>query len=391
MVNAASLLQAYRRRFDGAEPLLLARAPGRVNLLGEHVDYNDGRVLPIAIEPAILIAAGPAEDGRIRVHATTFDETIEVDLHDPRVHGVGRWGLYVIGVVKELAAAGVSLVGAQLVIGGDLPMGAGLASSAALEVAVALSLSGLAGATLAPDELARVCHRAERRHAGVPCGIMDPYVCVMATAQNVLHLDCRDERVEHIPWPEGDADILVLDSRCSHRLSDGIYAERVRQCAAAVEQIRRSDPTVRSLRDVTPRMLAEHEPSLDAVVHRRARHVVSEIRRTAEAVEALKCGDMATFGRAMNDSHESLRRDYEVSSPELDDLAAVARGVPGVFGARMTGAGFGGCVVALARRGAAEGVESAVRNRYDTHYGVTARLTVTRPCQGASLVPVAHA
>jgi len=397
LVNAESLLTAFRRRFSGFEPTVLVRAPGRVNMIGEHVDYNDGLVLPIAIDRATYTVAGRSNDDRIHVFSAAASQTTEFDVHKERwcenpfshrAHGgappvATGWETYPRGVAAELAKAGVRPVGTRIYVDTDLPVGAGLSSSAALEVAVALSLLAAAGATIPPPELARVCRRAEHHYVGVPCGIMDQYACMMAGAGSALLLDCRDEQAVHIPWPDSETVVLIIDSRCRHKLSDGTYAERVHECSLAVERFKHADPAVRSLRDVTPRQLLEQQPSMEDVIYRRARHVVSEIQRTREAAEALKHGDFAAFGRSINESHDSLCNDYEVSSPQLDDLADAVRDVPGVYGARMTGAGFGGCVVAVAPRAAVPPVESAVRKCYDTKYGINALVFVTRPCRGA--------
>ncbi|MBN2560106.1 MAG: galactokinase [Phycisphaerae bacterium] len=450
MVNVESLLSGYRRRFDGAEPTVCVRAPGRVNLIGEHVDYNDGLVLPIAIDRAVYGVAGPAEEDAISVFSASIDETAKFDLEplprplrqhgrlsgaepgwhrclgggdsgetsvppcdgdtgetpapqswgelprdgparlrDDRRPSAPGWDAYPRGVASELAGAGVRLAGTRIYLDSDLPIGAGLSSSAALEVAVALALLSVAAATLSRRQLAHVCRLAEHRYAGVPCGIMDQFVCAMAVAGGAMLLDCRDEHTRHIPWPDRDATVLIVDSQCRHKLADGAYADRVRACSMAADRLRAVDPSVRSLRDVNLRQLVEQQSSMEAPIFRRARHVVTEIQRTRDAAEALQRGDFAAFGRAMNASHDSLRDDYEVSSPQLDGLVEVVRGVPGVFGARMTGAGFGGCVVAVAPRDAVPHVESAVRKRYDTKYGVTAQVMVTHPCEGATTTRLA--
>jgi galactokinase len=365
---------------------VLVRAPGRVNLIGEHVDYNDGLVLPIAIERATYAVAGAGEKDRIQVYSATRGESAEIDLRDNPPPDQPRWDAYVRGVAAELAAAGVRLAGARLYIDSDVPSGAGLSSSAALEVAAALALLGVAGETLPPREVARICRRAEHRYAKVPCGIMDQFICAMGVAGAALLIDCRNEQATPIPWPSDGAVVLVIDSRCRHQLSDGTYAQRVRECALAAEAIRRAHPAVKSLRDAVPAQVVEQRAALPEAVFRRARHVVSEIQRTRTAAEALQKGDFAAFGKALDESHVSLRDDYAVSSRELDDLVDTVRGVPGMFGARMTGAGFGGCVVAVARREAVADVESAVRLGYDPRYGVTALVMVTRPSAGAQHV-----
>jgi galactokinase len=383
LVNVESLPAAYRRQFGGAEPTALVRAPGRVNLIGEHTDYNQGLVLPIAIDRATYAVAGPGGEGRVRIFSATLDRSVDFDLQDNPPPATVGWDAYPRGVAAELTKVGVPLVGAQIYLESDLPIGAGLSSSAALEVSVALGLLAVAGRKLPPVELARLCRLAEHNYAGVPCGIMDQFVCTMAAADSALLLDCRDEQSTPIPWPDDEALVLIIDSGCRRRLSDGVYADRVRECALAVGHFQRTDPTVSSLRDVALRRLDGQRSALEDTIFRRARHVITENQRTADAADALRRGDYAALGRAMNESHASLGDDYQVSSPQLDDLAEAVRGVPGVFGARMTGAGFGGCVVAVATPGAAGEVESAVRKRYDTKYGGAAQMMASRPGRGA--------
>ncbi len=384
MVNIETLPAAYRRQFGGARPTFLVRAPGRVNLIGEHTDYNQGLVLPIAIDRATYAVVGPGGKGRVRVFSATLNRTAEFDLDDNPPPTVADWDAYPRGVAAELVKAGVPLVGAQVYVDSDLPIGAGLSSSAALEVSIALGLLGVAGKTLPPGELVRACRLAEHHYAGVPCGIMDQFVCATAAADCALLLDCRDEQTTHIPWPDDETLVLIIDSGCRRRLSNGTYADRVRECSLAVGHLQTVNPSVGSLRDVALRQLVEQRPALEDTIFRRARHVITENLRTEEAAGALLRGDFASLGRLMNESHASLRDDYEVSSPQLDDLAEAVRSVPGVFGARMTGAGFGGCVVAVAARRAVAEVESAVRKRYDEKYGTAAPMMATRPCRGAT-------
>jgi galactokinase len=377
---------AYRRRFDGAEPSVFVRAPGRVNLIGEHVDYSGGLVLPIAIDRAVYAVAGPAAARRVVVHTSDLDASTEFDLgniHKPASPG---WDAYPKGVATELLKSGAVLRGTNIYVASDLPVGAGLSSSAAFEVAVALALLSVAGTTMPPQKVSRLCRSAEHDYAGVPCGIMDQYACTLAAADHVLLIDCLDENTELIPWPTGDVVVLVIDSRCRHRLTEGMYADRVRQCMRAVEGLRIRHPEIHCLRQVSLQRLLEEQSRLDPVTFRRARHVVTEIERTRQAVEALRSGDFAALGRLMNESHRSLRDDYEVSSTQLDDLVAVVCGVPAVLGARLTGAGFGGCIVAVAGRQALPEIASAVRQRYDAPYGVRAEIMPSRPSAGASTI-----
>ena len=382
MFDLQAQIKAYRARF-GSDPTVAVRAPGRVNLIGEHVDYNEGLVLPMAIERAIHALAGPGEEGRIAIYSATVDEALDIELASvPRPAGPGGWEVYPKGVAAELLDNGVRLTGTSIHLDGDLPAGVGLASSAALEVAVALALLAVAGIDLTPRELARLCRRAEHNFAGVPCGIMDQFACIMSRAGSALLIDCRSEQVRHIPWPDDNVIAVVVDSRSRHRLPDSAYAQRVDECNRAADILRRQDPGIRALRDVRGAQLNEAAAMLDDVTRRRARHVVSEIERTRQAAEALQRGNFEQLGGYLNDSHLSLCGDYEVSLPQLDDLSQVIREVPGVFGCRLTGAGFGGCVVALAPLAALDAIRQAVRGHYDTRYEVCAGLMPTRPAGG---------
>jgi galactokinase len=282
---------------------------------------------------------------------------------------------------------GIPLAGAHIWIGGDLAVGAGLSRSASLELAVAHALLAASGHSIggSGSELADICRMAEHRYAGVPCGIMDQLVCATAVADAALLIDCRDRSSRAIGWLDADVTAVVVDSGSRHRLSGGTYAQRVAECRAALDHYHVRDPSIRSLRDLTEEALISMRGDLDDTLFRRARHVVSEIQRTSSAAEALAAGEFSSLGRLLNASHESLRVDYEVSSGQLDDLAACVRSVTGVYGARLTGAGFGGCVVALAERGSLEALDATVRNEYARRYGVDARVIPTRACAGASV------
>lgn len=382
MVNVESLVSAYRARFPESMPRVVVRAPGRVNLIGEHVDYHEGLVLPVAIEAAIYAVAGGAPGAAVEVFSETLNDTRSFDLPAPPPSGARDWGQFVVGVAAELARAGVDLVGSKIYLAGDLPMATGLASSAALELASALALLGVAGAELSPAKVAEACRNAEHVYAGVPCGIMDQLVCACAQAGSALLIDCRDRSLIHVPWP-AEAVVWIVDSRETRELASGAYRNRVSDTAATLARLKaRGGPPVRNLRDVSMDMLSllGTGPSV-----RRAGHVVSEIARTTAAVEALRRGDLLRFGALMNESHASLRDDFGVSTPRLDALADLLPTLPSVYGAKLTGAGFGGCVVAVARDGSGDQIGAAVRHRYDPKFGVEARIWSTVPCQGATV------
>ncbi|HKQ48007.1 MAG TPA: galactokinase [Phycisphaerae bacterium] len=388
-VNESPAIAAFCRRFPGVAPTASIVVPGRVNLIGEHVDYCGGIVLPMAIESSLRILTAPASKSYLSVFSETHDEFFECYLSDLE-RPVNGWPAYVVGVARELRRRDVMLGGIALAIGGDIPIGAGLSSSAALCAGIAMAILNVAGVTLPSFELAILCQDAEHFSVGVPCGIMDPLVCLSARRDNALRIDCRTGESRHVPWPSRDLVAIVVDSRIRRELAEAEYAVRESQCRVAETSLMQLDPRVGSLRDLAAAALISYQDRLDPVEFRRARHVVTEINRADRATDALVVGDADLFGRLMNESHASLRDDFECCPPQIDDLATVVRDCSGVYGARMTGGGFGGCVVALARRAAMPSVEQAVRERYDRRYGVTAQAWCCTPCQGATLTPLDH-
>jgi len=347
MIDPKTLSSAFQSRFGG-EPRAFF-APGRVNLIGEHTDYNDGFVLPVALEVGITLLAAPRSDRRIRVHTVDLDDTDELDIDRPGPGKTRHWLDYIEGVAQALDAD-QWLTGANIVLAGDVPTGAGLSSSAALEMATGFALLSLAGKTTQTIDrvaLALAGQKAEHEYVGTRCGIMDQLVSARAAAKNALLIDCRTLHVEDVPLPPGDVAILVTDTRKKHELASSEYNTRREECEAAVEIIRGVLPEVRALRDVSEGDLARLSALLPDVLFRRARHVVTENARTLATASALELGDWKTAGAAFVESHRSLKNDYEVTVDELDHLVDVAIGEPGVLGARMTGGGFGGSTVTL--------------------------------------------
>ena len=371
MMTTQALANQFADRFGG-QPDVVVRAPGRVNLIGDHTDYNDGLVLPIAIDRSVIIAARRLDSPTLVVESLHFDErvTIPLDkpLDEPPDTPKSPWARYVIGVAAMLQRQRIQTPGATLLIGGDLTPGAGLASSAALEVATALALLHLADTKLTKVATATLCRRAEHEYADSPCGIMDQLCCVLARAEHALLIDCRSMMSEPIPLALSDAAMVVMDTGVRHSIAGREYALRRRECAAAVTTIGDEHPKIASMRHVTEENLEEMCSPLDETLVRRVRHAVTETARVVQAADALRGGDLSIFGCLMNQSHASLRDDFDVSCEELDRLVAVAQKVPGVYGARMTGGGFGGCAIALVEADVVDKLTAAVRADYDGRF-----------------------
>jgi galactokinase len=376
--------ELFERRY-GRRCEVLARAPGRVNLIGEHTDYNDGYVLPLALEHCTWVAAARREDAHVHVDAVDLGVQESWPIDRWRDAKKPHWTSYIAGVAAILQERGAALGGVDLVVRSDVPLGSGLSSSAALEVATAVALCELSGMRLSDTELADVAREAEHRFAGVPCGIMDQYISVLGRQDAALLLDCRSQEFEQIPLQLGRHTVLIVNSGVKHELAGGEYAKRQKQCQAAVAYFRGVDANVRSLRDVTPAMVEEHFSKMDPLPARRARHVVTEIVRTLDAAEALRRGELDDLGPLLAGSHASLRDDYEVSCTELDLLVDIVSDVPGVIGARMTGGGFGGCIVALALAECVPQIQEVLVDRYDQQTGIKSTLIQTRAGAGAAV------
>lgn len=367
----------------GAPPELIVRSPGRVNLIGEHTDYNDGWVFPAALDMGTIVAARRREDGRLRTVAARLGAEDAALLADLRPREGPGWTRYVRGVAALLLGDGYPLPGADLLIDGDLPLGSGLSSSASLELGVAVALLGLAGVTIERTALARLGQRVENEIVGLQSGIMDQLAVACGVAGHALLIDCRSYAVRPVALPAG-ARVLVLDSAAPRTLAGSAYNQRRAECESAVGKLQAARPDIRALRDVDAALLAAEGRRLDPVELRRARHVVSENQRVLDSVAALAAGDLAGFGALMVASHRSLRDDYEVSGPELDALVAIALDTPGVLGARLTGAGFGGCVVALAAAADAETAAAAIAARYRAATGRDGRAYVSAAADGVA-------
>ena len=379
----ANVVAKFEEKFS-AKPDVVVAAPGRVNLIGEHIDYNDGFVLPMAIERYTVIAAKVDQENKstATLYSVDMDEKVEISLVDPNEREDSHWSNYVTGVVSGMVKdKGFSVPGFQAVAKSNVPIGGGLSSSASLEVAAATVIEAVTGQAIPKVDKALVCQKAEHQFAGVPCGIMDQFSSVLCESDHVLLLDCRDQSFQQIPFSNPDIVVLIINSEVKHELSGGEYAQRRSQCEVALEKL-----GAKSYRDVTLQQVQEKKAELDPVVFNRAHHVVTEIARTVKTAEAMKKNAWQTVGELMYASHASLRDDFEVSCKELDVLVDIAGKTDGVIGARMTGGGFGGCIVALVQGNKADSISDSICREYEAQTGVKPTAFMTRPGQGAHVI-----
>ena len=356
-----------------------------MNIIGEHTDYNDGFVLPAAVQLQTRILLTPIPERRLFIESAAYPGVAEFDLDNPDERPRNQWSDYVCGVAVFLLQGGVALRGARLKIESDLPAGAGLSSSAALEVVTALSLLSNSGLHLDSVEVARLCHRVENEFIGVRSGIMDQFASCLGRRDHALLLDCRSLEVRYVRIPEG-ASMMVCNTMVRHDLASSEYNARRKQCEAGVAALARFLPGIQALRDVTPSQLSRYSAELDPVIYRRCRHVVEENRRVLTAAHALERDDLTECGSLMTESHQSLRLDYEVSCPEIDLMCELALGVQGVYGARMIGGGFGGCVLALVDKKADQTFRSAVANEYERRTSIACKIYECFAADGAGQV-----
>lgn len=384
--------ETFRARFG--TPELTIRAPGRVNLIGEHTDYNAGFVFPVAIDREVVIVARRRADSQVLLYSSNFEQADTFDLSDidqvAPLPGAPTWSNYLRGVITVIQEAGHALGGFEAVFEGNVPRGSGLSSSAALEVATGTLLKHLFGLDVDAKQVALLGQRAENDFVGVQCGIMDQFISALGKRDHALMIDCRSLDYREVPLHLGsqDASIVILDSKVKRGLVDSAFNDRRAECRQAVELLGPllGRPDLASLREVSPADLERVAERLPPVVRARARHVVTENDRVLQSVQALEAGDLERFGRLMDQSHESLRTDYEVSRPELDLLVSLARGIPGTYGSRLTGAGFGGCTVSLVDNSALETFEATVLAGYEEATGLTAGFFICEAVDGAGVV-----
>ncbi len=358
----------------------LYRAPGRVNLIGEHTDYNDGFVMPAAIDLSCCVAIAPRNDRRLVVHSANFNETAEFSL-DEHPSPAQHWSDYVRGVAWVLENAAYKLRGADVAVMSNVPIGAGLSSSAAIEVATAYALLDISGLQVDRKQLAKLCQKAENEFVGARCGIMDQFIACHGQAGCALVLDCRSLSYRPLPL-KSDVRMLICNTMVDHHIASGEYNVRRSECEQGVRQLATAIPGLKSLRDLTLAELDRHRDKLTELLYRRCRHVVTENQRVTEAAAALQHDDLNCFGRLMADSHRSLRDDYEVSCPELDLMVEIATSQEGVYGSRMTGGGFGGCTISLVKEEAISRLQQTIANAYEEKMGRRPEIYVCSPAEG---------
>ena len=375
------LASRFRESF-GRDASHAASAPGRVNLIGEHTDYNDGFVLPLAIDRRVFVVAAPRDDDTVCVRSTGVSGEMLLNLREPGGPGKPAWGNYVRGPIALAANEGWSTRGFDAMVHSTVPAGGGLSSSAALEVATLTLVESLAGKPMDPVQRALLAQKAEHEYAGVPCGIMDQYASSLGRTGHALLIDCRDQSARQVALDDPEVVVLIINSKVKHALNGGEYAQRRHECELAADTLQ-----VQALRDASLDQLEAARSSLDAIRYRRARHVITENQRTLDAADALARRDYGTVGDLMFASHASLRDDFEVSTFELDRLVALAesRREDGVIGSRMTGGGFGGCTVTLVRRSRVEAVMERICVEYRQATGIDPEAFVTTPSRGATV------
>ena len=363
----------------------VARAPGRVNLIGEHTDYNLGYVLPIALEMACYVAIAPNDKGVLRIYSQDFDAQYSIPTDRiGQAERTGEWHDYSVGVAGEMVKAGVAITGADLYIRRDVPTGSGLSSSAALEIGTAYALLG--GRPMNPLEIALLGQRAESLFVGMPCGIMDQYASVFGQEGAAIQIDCRSLEHQYVHLPAG-VSMVAVNSMVKHELGSSAYRERVAECQAAVAALRKTDSSIESLRDASPDFFVRVQETVPPIPRQRARHIISETQRVVEFAAAAKANDLAGMGKLFVASHRSMQYDYEISCDEIDFLVDEGIKLPGVYGSRMTGGGFGGCTVNLVAEEATADFERAIKHAYQSRYSLDPAVFICRPATQAGFIP----
>jgi galactokinase len=381
VVAAETLVSEFRDHFHSDAQPSVYRAPGRVNLIGEHTDYNLGYVFPIALEMACYVAIAEANSGEVRCYSKDFENEFSIRVDElANAQPRGDWTDYVIGVARELVKDNVEIRGANLFIHSHVPIGSGLSSSAALEVSSAVALLG--SQPLKPLEIALLAQRAESLFAGMPCGIMDQYASVFGKQGAAIQIDCRSLEHEYVPLPQ-NVSIIAVNSMVKHELGSSAYRNRVEECRAAVAAMQAIDPAIKSLRDASPEFFVQVQEQIPALPRQRARHIVYETRRVVDFAAAARAADLQEMGKLFLASHRSMQYDYEISCEEIDFLVDAAINIPGVYGARMTGGGFGGCTVNLVAPESVAEFSSQLSSAYRAQYGKRPAFYDCKPAAGA--------
>ena len=379
-MTVAELAERFQKEFNAAPRIF--SAPGRVNLIGEHTDYNDGFVLPTAIGFYTRIAISPRGDQKLVLRSTEFRENFDFDVTSLPSQKLGAWCDYVLGVAQALIQTGCSFSGANVLVHGEVPIGSGLSSSAALEVASALALLSLSDGTMPLKRVAKLCQTAENNFVGARVGIMDQFVSCFGKENHALLLDCRSLDFELVPVPE-KVRFVICNTMVKHQLSGGEYNRRHEECEQGVQILSTFFPGIKALRDVSADQLSVHASSIPPVIYKACQHVIEENARVVETVRSFRAGDLTRVGKLMHDSHRSLRDLYEVSCRELDIMVESAQGLPGFYGGRMTGGGFGGCTVNLVESGQAESFAQQIADRYRQKTRVSPDVYICSPADGA--------
>jgi galactokinase len=378
------IVELFREHFQTEATPAFYRAPGRVNLIGEHTDYNLGYVFPIALEMACYVAIAPASHGKLRIYSRDMNDEFALDVAKiPQATPAQKWHDYVVGVARELIGSGVAIQSADLCIKSTVPTGSGLSSSASLEISTAVALLG--DREMKPLDIALLGQRAESGFVGMPCGIMDQYASVFGHAGAAIQIDCRSLNHEYVELPR-DVSIVAVNSMVKHELGTSAYRERVAECQAAVAAIQQIEAEVHSLRDVSPAMFERIQARIPPTPRKRARHVISDTQRVLDFAAAARANDLREMGRLFVASHRSMRYDYEITCEEIDFLVDTAIKLPGVYGARMTGGGFGGCTVNLVAPERVDDFREALVNNYQERFNIIPAFYDCKPAAGAGRI-----
>lgn len=381
------VIDQFNKRFSSSGRSILVRSPGRINLIGEHTDYNEGFVLPSAIDRAIYLEIAPRDDSQVNIYSVDFDVIHHFDLGQEITKGP-RWANYLVGVVDQFTKRGFKLQGFDCAYSGDIPIGAGMSSSAAVEAGLAFALNELNGCGMNRQVIAGIAQRAENEFVGVNCGIMDQFANLLSEGRSAIHLDCRSLQFEYIPFDGNDLSFVLCDTGVKHELASSEYNLRRQQCEDGVETLKKHFPPVRSLRDVTMEMLQSYSGEMEPVVYRRCKYVLEENDRVSEACKHLRKDDYERFGRLLYGSHEGLRDEFEVSCAELDLLVEAASESKGVLGARMMGGGFGGCTLNLVQTESVEEMSEHIRRVYSRKMGRVPNIYECKLTEGTAVEPV---